>query len=221
MISWLTSLLFLAMWVLPAGPFAQAPGFAEITRPVSGDAVRGVVTLEGTANHPALDRFDIAFAYDANPTETWFSIVDGDRSRVVEGRLAVWDTTGIADGEYSLRLRVWPAEGEPLVTIVRGVRVRNYTSVETATPGPSLAVPVPIPTQPPATLTPTPPVAVLSSPEPGSQVGGALQAGGILMLIVLAAAGAYAAWRAAARSEWGSTRAVRRAERRRRARQSP
>ncbi len=220
--SWAASLLILTLWALPApGPFAQAPGFAEITRPVEGETVRGVVTLEGTANHPAFDRFDLAFAYDADPTETWFPIVDEDRSRVVEGRLAVWDTNGITDGEYKLRLRVWPAEGDPLVSVVRGVRVRNDASAETPTPGPSSEAPVATPTLAAATLTPTPPVALADVPESGSRVGDALLAGGLLALAVLAAAGFYAARRAASRSEWGSARAARRADRRRRTGHSP
>lgn len=215
------TLLLLALWALPAAnAAAQAPGFAEITRPVSGDAVSGVVTLEGTANHPSFDHFDLAFAYETDPTGTWFPIVEEDRSRVVEGRLAVWDTTGITDGQYMLRLRVWPAEGEPLVAILHGVRVRNYTSIETPTPGPSLAAPAFTPTEPPPTSTATPPAVVVVQPEPGQRVGSALLAGGLMSVVVLAAAGGYAAWRAASRSHWGSARAIRRAERRRRTRHS-
>jgi len=221
MSSWRAPILLLALWALPlARPFAQAPGFAEITRPVAGEAVQGVVTLEGTANHPAFDRFDLAFAYDVDPTGTWFTIVDEDRSRVVEGRLAVWDTNGITDGEYSLRLRVWPAEGEPLVTIVRGVRVRNYTRAETPTPGPSSEAPIATPTLAPATVTPTPPPVAVPVSKRGSRVYEALLAGGILAVTILAAAGVYAVWRAASRSDWGSARSARRAERRRRTRQS-
>jgi len=217
------TLALLALCALPlrvAGFAVQAPGFAEITRPVSGEAVGGVVTLEGTANHPSFDHFDLAFTYEADATGTWFPIVDEDRSRVVEGRLAVWDTTGITDGEYILRLRVWPAEGEPLVAVVRGLRVRNYTSIETPTPGPSLAAPAFTPTKPPSTPTPTPPAVVPAPPEPGRRVGSALLAGGIVAVVVLAATGSYAAWRAASRSNWGSARAIRRAERRRRTRHS-
>jgi hypothetical protein len=214
--------VLLALWALPAaGPAAQAPGFAEITRPVSGEAVGGVVTIEGTANHPSFDHFDLAFTYEADPTNTWFPVVDEGRSRVVEGRLAVWDTAGIADGEYMLRLRVWPAEGEPLVAIVHGLRVRNYTSIETATPGPIVAAPASTPTVHPPTSTPTPLPVVPPTPEPRQQVASAMLAGGILAVIVLAATGGYATWRAASRANWGSARAVRRAERRRRTRHSP
>jgi hypothetical protein len=214
---WAASLLVLTVWATStSGPLAQAPGIAEITRPVNGEAVRGVVTLEGTANHPAFDRFDLAFAYDVDSTETWFPIVDEDRSRVVEGRLAVWDTNGVTDGEYTLRLRVWPIDGDPLVTVVRGVRVRNYTGVETPTPGPSSEAPVATATVAPATATPVAPAAVAEAPESGTRVGDALVAGGLLAIGVLAAAGIYTARRANSRSEWGSARAARRVGRRRR-----
>jgi hypothetical protein len=217
------SLLLLALWALPAARVpAQAPGFAEITRPVSGEAVSGVVTLEGTANHPSFDHYDLTFTYEGDTTGTWFPIVDEDRSRVVEGRIAVWDTTGITDGEYMLRLRVWPAEGEPLEAIVHGVRVRNYTSIETPTPGPSLAAPVFTVTALLPTPTATPPPTVLpAAPEPSRPVGNALLAGGIMAVVLLAAAGGYTAWRAASRANWGSARAIRRADRRRRTRRSP
>jgi hypothetical protein len=223
MIDLRATLVLLALWALPlplAGSDAQAPGFAEVTRPVSGEAVGGVVTIEGTANHPSFDHFDLTFTYEADTTGTWFPIVDEHRSRVVEGRLAVWDTTGITDGEYMLRLRVWPAEGEPLVAIVHGLRVRNYTSIETPTPGPALAAPALTPTEAPPTSTPPPPAILPATPEPGNRVGSALIAGGTIAMVVLAATAGYAAWRAASRSNWGSARAIRRAERRRRSRHS-
>lgn len=215
---WLALVLLLNTWIRAAAPSLQAPGFAEITRPVSGEAVRGIVTLEGTANHPAFDHFDLAFAYDPDPTATWFPIVDVDRSRVVEGRLAVWDTTAISDGEYRIRLRVWPAEGEPLVTFVAGVRVRNRTSIETPTPGPTEQAPRDTPAPRAPTPSPTPAVPAASPQAPGARVQAAMLAGSILGLAALAAVGIYAGARAAARSAWGSARASRHAERRRRPR---
>lgn len=208
----------LAILALPIEPGLQAPGFAEITRPVSGEAVRGVVTLEGTANHPAFDHFDLAFGYDPDPTETWFPIVDSDRSRVVEGRLAVWDTSAMADGVYRLRLRVWPAQGQPLVALVGGVRVRNQGAIETPTPGPTMpaarstaAIDTPTPE-------PTPTETASAAPEPGGRVRSALLAGGVLGIVALGGTAAYSGWRAARRAAWGSARAGRRAERRRRPR---
>jgi len=218
MVNWLALVLLLNSWVRTAAPSLQAPGFAEITRPAAGEAVRGIVTLEGTANHPAFDHFDLAFAYDQDPTGTWFPIVDADGSRVVEGRLAVWDTSGVADGEYTVRLRVWPTEGEPLVTIVRGVRVRNLASIETPTPGPTAQAQPETPAPQVPTPSPTAATPVGSPQAPSGRVQAALLAGGILGLVTLASVGAYAGARAAAHSAWGSARASRRAERRRRQR---
>lgn len=216
-----TPLITLALCAVPlAGHGAQAPGFAEITRPGSGEAVRGVVTLEGTANHPSFDHFDLAFTYEGDTTGTWFAIVDEDRSRVVEGKLAVWDTTGITDGDYRLRLRVWPSQGEPLEAVVRNIRVRNYNPIETPTPRPdTTSAAVATSTPPPMpTSTLSPPVLPAPAVEPASRVGRALLSGGLAAVALLTGVGIYATWRAHSRANWGSPRSTRRAERRRRSR---
>ncbi len=215
---WLLSALVILAAPFTYSPWLQAPGFADITRPVSGEAVRGIVTLEGTANHPAFDHFDLAFGYDPDPTDTWFPIVDSDRSKVVEGRLAVWDTSAVADGVYRLRLRVWPAEGQPLVAVVGGVRVRNRSAIETPTPGPTAEAALPTPMLETPTPSPMPTEAVVAAPEPGGRVRSAFVAGGVLGSVALAVTGAYAGWRAAQRAAWGAPRTVHRAERRRRRR---
>jgi len=215
---WLLPALLILAVRLTSGPWLQAPGFADITRPVSGESVRGVVTLEGTANHPSFDHFDLAFGYDPDPTDTWFPIVDSDRSRVVEGRLAVWDTSAVADGVYRLRLRVWPTEGQPLVALVGGVRVRNQGAIETPTPGPTVPAAESTPLAETRTPMPSPTAVAVSSPEPGGRVRSALVAGGVLGGVGLGGLAAYAGWRAARRAAWGSPRAVHRAGRRRRPR---
>lgn len=214
---WLLAAVLILSVRFPIEPWLQAPGFAEITRPVSGEAVRGIVTLEGTANHPAFDHFDLSFGYDPDPTDTWFPIVDSDGSRVVEGRLAVWDTSAVADGVYRLRLRVWPAEGQPLVAFVGGVRVRNQGDIETPTPGPTVQAAESTPVIETPTPAPTPTERVVA-PEPGGRVRTAFLAGGVLGVVALGGTAAYAGWRAARRAAWGSPRAVHRAERRRRPR---
>jgi hypothetical protein len=216
---WLLSALAILGAHLTYGPWLQAPGFADITRPVSGEAVRGIVTLEGTANHPAFDHFDLAFGYDPDPTDTWFPIVDSDRSKVVEGRLAVWDTSAVADGVYRLRLRVWPAEGQPLVALVGGVRVRNQSAIETPTPGPTAQAAQSTAVLESPTPSPTPTEVVVAAPEPGGRVRSAFLAGGVLGILALGGTAAYAGWRAVRRAGWGSPRAVHRADRRRRARE--
>jgi len=108
----------------------EVPGFAEIVQPGEGQVLQGIVTISGTATHPAFEAFELAFGLDPNPTETWFPLGEAVDTPVVDGRLAIWDTGPISDGNYQLRLQVQIEGGEPLVAIVRGLRVRNYTPTE-------------------------------------------------------------------------------------------
>lgn len=110
---------------------AQVPGLAEIIDPADQQVVTGLITIVGTADHPNFAGYDLAFAYQEDPTDTWFAIGEPVDSPVREGPLGLWDTSQITDGEYRLRLRVIPESGTPLVTIVEGVRVRNYLPTET------------------------------------------------------------------------------------------
>jgi len=108
----------------------EVPGFAEIVQPAEGQALQGIVTIRGTAAHPAFEAFDLAFGLDPDPTETWFPLGEPLDTPVVDGRLAIWDTGPISDGNYRLRLQVQIEGGEPLVAIVRDLQVRNYTPTE-------------------------------------------------------------------------------------------
>jgi hypothetical protein len=111
--------------------FKQAPGFADITRPEDGEVLRGVVTIEGSAAHPAFVAYELSFAYDPNPTDTWFPIVDDFQTPITDGRLGLWDTTGITDGNYQLRLYVILENDSRLEAFARNLRVRNTTPIET------------------------------------------------------------------------------------------
>lgn len=192
--------------LFPASPAAaQAPGFCEITQPASGGVVTGLATLIGTASLPTFDHYELAFAYANNPTDTWFAIGEAYHTAVNDGRLAVWDTTGITDGSYDLRLRVWPTSGDPLTTIVRGVRVRNYSAIETGTPAPTPLTP-PTPTSAPSTPTSLPTPILVAETSGGAQVGRAISGGALAGLVVLGLLAGYSISRRAARSGWSWVR---------------
>jgi len=184
---------------------AQVPGFVEIKQPAPGDAVSGLVTIYGTADHPAFSAYDLAFAYAENPTNTWFPIGEPSQLAVVEGRLGLWDTSEIADGEYVLRLRVWLQDGTSLEDIVSGVRVRNQSPAETPTPIPAVTP------APESTSTPTPPLAPPASPQtPSSHRSRAVEALAIGVLTALAALGLFALYilgRSVLRRRWAAMRA--------------
>lgn len=135
---------------------AQAPGYADIREPLGGEAIDGVVTIEGSASHPSFVSYDLSFAHTDNPTETWFPIGDAIFMSITDGRLGLWDTTGITDGFYRLRLRVHLSNNIILESIVDGLRIRNSTPIETATPEPYRITATPTITLPTRTPRPTP-----------------------------------------------------------------
>jgi len=136
----------------------EVPGFAEIVQPAEGQALQGIVTIRGTAAHPAFEAFDLAFSLDPDPTETWFPLGEPLDTPVVDGRLAIWDTGPISDGNYRLRLQVQIEGGAPLIAIVRDLQVRNYTPTEPPLgPAGLPAMVEPEPTQPALAVEPETP----------------------------------------------------------------
>ncbi|UCH60477.1 MAG: hypothetical protein JSV61_03100 [Anaerolineales bacterium] len=134
-----------------------------ILDPLPGQALQGKVNILGTTNITGLQSAEFSFAYVENQTDTWFLIHYSEELAATE-ILAEWDTTNITDGEYSLRLVVTLQNGSQLSSIVPGLRVRNYTPIETNTPtpitptsiSPSEGLATNTPTQTPLLPTPTP-----------------------------------------------------------------
>ncbi len=188
----LAGLLFMLEGWQRAQPVAPV-----ITFPQSGEAVQGIVTIQGSSAVEGFLSYEVAFTYAANAPETWFVIAVGQQS-VEAGVLASWDTTKITDGNYTLRLRVYRTDGGYQDAVSRGVRVRNYTPVETATPIPQpTATPTelpPTPILPTPTVTPFPPTPTPLPPNPASLSRQGVQAsagwGAVLTLLAVTIFGA-------------------------------
>jgi len=150
--------LFSMSLLLPVGvlqtqsdPATPGPG-PTILSPSPGQALQGIVPITGNIAVQGFQSAEISFTYQGDPRQTWFLIGELN-SPVAEGHLLDWDTTTITDGEYSLNLAVTMESGEVLTTTVEGLRVRNYSPIETDTPYPT-ATPAPGDTTVPTT-TPT------------------------------------------------------------------
>ncbi len=198
----LASALVLSGLAWSARP-AQVPGFAEISRPSAGEALSAVVTIEGTASHPAFQAYAISFAYDPNPTHTWFPIGDRSTTPVSDGRLALWDTTGITPGTYQVRLTVLLEGGRSLEAIVGGLVIGGAgggaaSSEATALPPPS--------TQAASTQAANPivPAVEAQPPTPGSNLVAVLKIGVFSAIAALALIGGYAYLRPKLRVYLGS-----------------
>jgi len=163
-----------------------------IAAPAEGDALQGSVSVTGTSQVEGFASSELAFAYHDDPTGSWFLIAVSSQP-VTDGSLGTWDTTSISDGTYDLRLRVVLADGNSLQAIVRNLRVRNYTPVETPTPTAVIPEATPLPTVTPTpTPFPTPTVmptnpAVLSTGAVATSLG----LGGLVALVLFAILGIY------------------------------
>ena len=175
---------------------AQPPVVIEM--PLGGEAVQGAVEITGSANPENFFYYELSFRYAAGEFDSWFVIVESF-TPVEAGTLGEWDTFAITDGIYDLRLLVTLTDGSTETVILEGLRVRNYSLVETSTPGPPTETPTPdltalfspsatptiTPTPTPrATFTPLPPNPASYRPDeiPAAM---AMGAAGVLALFIL------------------------------------
>ncbi len=144
-------------WAIgPASPLLQDAA-AVITSPQSGESVRGSVQITGSALHPAFQRYELYFTVE--PGENWVFIGEARTNPVSNGVLGVWETGGLPDGNYSLRLRVVRQDGNYDEGFARNVVVANTTP------------PTPVPTDTPAfdaEATLPPPIESVVTPTPAA-----------------------------------------------------
>ncbi len=104
-------------------PAQQPSDRALILNPPMLSSVSGRVTISGTAQMPDFDTYLLAAGRGINPLN-WLQIGAAHSEPVVNGTLAVWDTTGLEDGLYVLRLQVVNRE-QRLETALTQVIVDN------------------------------------------------------------------------------------------------
>jgi hypothetical protein len=174
---------------------------AVIISPLPGQALQGTVPIVVNTAIEGFEAAELAFAYAINPTGTWFTIFQGNQPVAGES-LAQWDTSQISDGVYTLRLIVKMSDGTQQTVDVAGLRVRNYTAIESDTPTPVTPSATPPPkdtTIPSATPTPTgtplPPTPTLQPTNPAilgkTQVLVSVAQGGLVAAGLFALAGLY------------------------------
>jgi hypothetical protein len=164
--------ILLVVWLLAtvphvhikAAPPSQALG--QISSPRDRASVRGLVPIEGSATHPQFQKYEVHYGPEPNPGDQWTPVGGSPFTvPVVQGRLALWDTTIIPDGVYSLRLRLVRLDGNYDEYFVRGIQVGNTRPTDTPTPAAS-----PTPSLPTETPSPTPTIVIgvptVASPTP-------------------------------------------------------
>jgi hypothetical protein len=115
-----------------AAPLPQGADIAQLTSPTEGQALAGLVTISGSANHPEFARYELAYGPDPNPSDAWQPFAEGNQP-VDNGTLGTWNTSVVADGQYALRLRVIRTDSNYSEGFVRGLQVSNSGPVGTPT----------------------------------------------------------------------------------------
>ncbi len=118
-----------------AAPVQQGADIAQITSPTDGQALSGLVTISGSANHPEFARWELAYGPDPNPNDAWQPFAEGTQP-VDNGTIGTWNTSVIADGQYALRLRAIRKDSNYSEAFVRGLIVSNSAPVGTPTSNP-------------------------------------------------------------------------------------
>jgi hypothetical protein len=132
---WLVLVILISLTLLgsaQAAPLPQGADIAQITAPAAGQALAGLVTISGSANHPEFARYELAYGPDPNPNDAWQPFAEGNQP-VENGTLGTWNTSVIADGQYALRLRVIRKDSNYSEGFARGLQVSNSGPVGTPT----------------------------------------------------------------------------------------
>lgn len=168
-------LLISTLWLSGQGAGLQqdeptgTPVPLSIASPLPGQALQGNVPIVLNLEGQEFQDVEISFAYEDDPTDTWFLIFASEAGDA-DIEIPPWDTTTLTDGEYTLRVELGRADGGHESLVVPDLRVRNYTAIETDTPVPTeTAAPgdTPVPTNTPtATITPIPPTGTALPPNP-------------------------------------------------------
>lgn len=96
------------------------PGQINLTAPLNGDQVTGMISLRGSANVPNFGFYSYEIA---RPGETIWLPVQVGREPVVNDVLGVWDTVALEPGDYMLRLVVTDNIGTALTPCAITVQV--------------------------------------------------------------------------------------------------
>ncbi len=125
-------------------PTPQPDDTIQILSPQTGQALQGSIPVIVNTTLENFQTVELTFGYAQDPSQTWFLIKQGIQP-VTGTMLALWDTGMLTDGDYNLRMEVTFKDSSQKSVTVTGLRVRNYSPIETNTP---------LPPQPTATAAP-------------------------------------------------------------------
>ena len=125
-------MMVLGLWLAVFARQNPQPAGLSIASPGPGDALQGIVSITGSTDLPGFTQAEVSFSYSQDKAGGWFLIQESSQA-VTDGIISSWDTTTLTDGVYDLWVVVTLADGSQQQAQVPGIRVRNYTPIETST----------------------------------------------------------------------------------------
>jgi hypothetical protein len=136
----------------------QVTEHPQVVSPKPGDVLVGKVNITGSTDVLDFQSVEVSFRYEGDTGDTWY-LIQQSSDPVKDGTLAVWDTSTIADGSYRLRVNVILSDNRTADVVIPNLRVRNYSTVETATPGLPASL-----TEQPTQIQPSPTAVIYATP---------------------------------------------------------
>ena len=167
--NWLFTLVI--VWSVALRPLSGAQGdiftvqqqVVNILFPSPGQVLQGKIAIQATTTAAAIKSAELLFGYQDDPTGTWFLLWErpgqntpgpDQEQPFLKPQIYEWDTTTLTDGNYTLKLLVTLEDGSQAEAKIPGLRVRNYTPIETSVPSGEITSLVITPTINPALLIP-------------------------------------------------------------------
>lgn len=112
---------------------------ARLSAPGGGQTVQGVVQIRGQVSADGFNRFQLEYANLAQP-DVFFPITGPftQQQPAADSNIATWDTLGVPNGAYVIRLAVFSNTGGFLYRTVQPVTVNNPAPAPTPVPAPTL-----------------------------------------------------------------------------------
>jgi subtilisin family serine protease len=122
-----------------SGNIGLPPPTATIQTPDNNLKVFGLVNVMGTAAGIGFQQYWLEYGVGSNP-ESWNVLIPPQANPVTNGLLGVWDTTGLPDGIYSLRLRVIGEGGEASDTKIVEIKRTSIFGVKNQPDGANIVL---------------------------------------------------------------------------------
>ena len=91
--------------------FTAIDSLSDDTVGVSIDIIGSAWIDAGTYNTTTFDRYKL---YCSHADDTLWTLIDESTSQIYNDSIALWNTSGLSDGNYDLRLTIWNSVGDSL-----------------------------------------------------------------------------------------------------------